>query len=101
MPTRFEWDLGKERTNRRKHGISFDTILRVFIDPFISTTRDRDEEREERWRSIGSIDSGVIVFVAHTIREDRDGNEIIRIISARPATRAERRRYEEEKLGYG
>ncbi len=100
MLTRFEWDPAKERANRRKHGLSFDTILSVFLDPFVSTTKDRDAEGEERWRTIGCIVGGAIVFVAHTIREERDGSEVIRIISARSATGAERRQYEKQKFGF-
>ena len=94
---RWSWDPNKDRINRRKHDLSFATVLRVFSDPFALSEQDRIEDGEERWRTIGLIEGAVVVLVAHTFREDPDGTAIVRIISARRATRQERRRYEEEK----
>ena len=93
---RWSWDPNKDRINRQKHGIGFEPALRVFSDPFAMSEQDRIEDGEERWRTIGLIEGVLVVLVAHTFREDPDG-VTIRIISARRATRQERRRYEEER----
>jgi uncharacterized protein len=92
---RFEWDASKDRTNRRKHGVSFETAVRVFTDPFALSEQDRIEGGEQRWRTIGLVEGFLILVVAHAAREE-DTVDVIRIISARRADRAERRRYEED-----
>jgi uncharacterized protein len=89
---RFEWNEIKNRHNIRKHKISFETAKLVFDDPFQRSIRDRIVDGEERWQTLGMM-KGLIVVVAHTYREE-DGDLIIRIISARKATSAERRGYE-------
>lgn len=94
---RSTWDPKKDRINRRKHGLGFETALRVFSDPFAMSERDRIEDGEERWQTIGLIEGVMVVLVAHTFREDPDGTVTVRIISARRATSQERRRYEEER----
>lgn len=99
MAARFEWDAAKAAINQRKHGISFDTAMRIFADPFALSSRILDEGGEERWRTLGTVEGHLLLLVAHTIREeDQDGAavEIIRIISARKADKKERRRYEQE-----
>jgi uncharacterized protein len=99
MVTRFEWDPAKAAGNLRKHGVSFETAMRAFADPFALTEQDRIEGGEQRWQTLGDVDGRLLVLVAHTLREeDEDGQsiEIIRIISARAADRRERRRYEQE-----
>ncbi len=96
---RFEWDSAKAAVNLRKHGLSFDIAVRVFADPLARSAPDRIEGYEQRWRTIGQVAGSCLVVVAHTVREaDQDGRmvEIIRIISARVATRQERRRHEEQ-----
>ena len=100
IDVRFEWDEAKNKINLRKHGISFELAARVFADPFALTEHDRIEDGEARWRTWGLVGGVALLLVAHTIRdEDLDGRpfEVIRIISARTATRRERRRYEESK----
>jgi uncharacterized DUF497 family protein len=92
---RCDWDPAKAASNQRKHGISFETAERVFLDPLARTEQDRIEEGEYRWQTIGTIDGLVVVIVAHTVEAD-DGGEVIRILSARRATPKERRRYEQE-----
>jgi len=87
----FTWDARKDRLNRRKHGISFEAAVRTFDDPFHVTTQDREVEHEPRWQTIGMVGQNVLL-VAHTVDEEED---VIRIISARKATRAERRIYAE------
>ena len=91
---RFEWDLRKAETNRRKHGIDFDSAARVFFDPLRKTVIEGDEHGETRWRTIGEIGGIFIALVSHTSHEEGE-IEVIRIISARKATRRERRAYEE------
>lgn len=88
----FEWDEAKNRTNIVKHGISFETAKLVFEDPHVVSFPERNVEGEERWQSLGCAGSVVILTVAHTLN-DTEGNEVIRIISARKASPTERRRY--------
>ena len=95
---RFEWDIAKERTNRRKHGISFEIARHVFEDPDALVEQDRIESGELRWQAIGMIGGALLLLVAHTVAFGGDeADETIRIISARRASRRERRRYEEER----
>lgn len=91
---RFVWDERKNAANKARHGVAFETAARVFDDPLHLSIQDRIEEGEERWQTLGMIDS-VVVVVAHSWFEDEDG-EVIRIISARKATRRERLAYEQE-----
>jgi uncharacterized DUF497 family protein len=95
---RFEWDEEKNRRNLLKHDIRFETAALVFDDPYILTERDQSTEDEERWNTLGSVAPGVILFVAHTWFE-RNGEEVIRIISARSAESRERKSYEEAQQG--
>jgi uncharacterized protein len=92
----FEWDEAKARTNERKHGVRFDTAIRVFADPYALTEQDRIEGGELRWQTIGMVGGIVLLMVAHTVR-DEGGDEIIRIISARKAARKECKRYGENR----
>jgi len=87
----FEWDPKKARLNLRKHGITFDEAATVFLDDLSLTGYDPDHSNDEdRFVTFGISNSGRLLTVAHT-----DSKESIRIISARPATRAERNLYEE------
>jgi uncharacterized protein len=90
----FEWDERKSRANDKKHGIDFETAQLVFDDPLCVTFVDRVVDTEQRWHAIGTVESLIILIVAHTYRDEPDG-EVIRIISARPATLHERRLYAE------
>ena len=89
---RFEWDEAKNRSNQRKHGIDFKTARYVFDDPHCITFVERITAGEERWHAIGSLENIIIIVVVHTYREEAP-DEIIRIISARRATRHERGLY--------
>jgi uncharacterized DUF497 family protein len=95
---RFEWDPIKARTNRRKHGITFEEAVNVFDDPYALFEQDQtgDETGEVRWRAIGLVEGMVVVLVVHTVREEDEG-EAIRLISARRAIRKERNRYEQTR----
>jgi|ETNmetMinimDraft_3_1059899.scaffolds.fasta_scaffold51307_2 uncharacterized protein len=86
----FEWDEAKNQANIGKHGLSFSTASRIFQGPVLSVIDDRHDYGEVRQVSIGRIDGVLIIVVVHT---DRAG--LTRIISARPAKRRERDRYEE------
>ncbi|RMW99246.1 BrnT family toxin [Allofranklinella schreckenbergeri] len=90
----FEWDSNKAKANFRKHGIHFEEAARVFDDPLALTVQDRIENAELRWQTIGMVGGCLVLLVAHTVRLDDEGIEIVRIISARRADRAERKRYE-------
>ena len=94
---RFEWDSSKNRINQAKHnGLDFATAARVFDDPNVLLMHDRLIEGEQRWHAIGSV-SEALLLVVHIYREDDDnGEEIIRIISAREASQRERRIYFQE-----
>lgn len=98
MSIRFEWDPAKAASNRLKHGVRFETAARVFADPLALTEFDGFDRSEARWRTIGLVDGVQLLVVAHTQRDD-NGDEIIRIISARRADPRERRRYGEEPDG--
>jgi uncharacterized DUF497 family protein len=92
MGMQFEWDLRKDLSNRRKHGVGFREATTVFGDPFATTFPDAEHSTDEqRFLTIGVSATGWLLVMAHTER-----NETIRIISARPATPRERRFYEEE-----
>jgi len=92
------WDAEKDRTNKLKHRISFETALLVFDDP-LALSRPDPHPDGDRWRSVGAIGSAT-VFKVHTqpMPNPRTGQEIGRIISVRKATSHERRAYEEGKF---
>jgi uncharacterized DUF497 family protein len=88
----FEWDPTKEARNLAKHGVSFNEASTVFGDPLAGTILDPQHSGDEpRFVTIGLSTSRRLITVAHAERGDR-----IRIISARRATRRERREYEAE-----
>ena len=92
----FEWDPAKAAANLEKHGISFAAAAAALEDPYAIEEEDQVVEREIRLRTIGMADGEIIVTVTHTNRpNDPDDTEIARIISARRATKSERRRYDE------
>lgn len=93
----FEWDAVKARINQRKHGVRFETARLVFEDPLALFEQDRIDDGEYRWRAIGLVQGVAVLLVAHTHVDHEDGDETIRIISARSATAAERKRYEQQR----
>jgi len=90
---RFDWDPSKARANLRKHGISFDEAETVFSDDYALVLPDPDHSSpdEERLLLIGLSAALRVLVVIHC--ELEDGN-IIRLISARRATRSERAQYD-------
>lgn len=100
MAVRFTWNADKAATNQRKHRVTFETAVQACLDRFAFSEQDRIEEGEYRWQTLGSTDADVVLLVAHTLDEDENGTEIVRIISARYATPRERRRYEEQRYGH-
>ncbi len=91
---RFEWDAAKNLRNQVVHKLSFETAIQVFDDPFAFTIPDRDKDCEERLWTVGRLRNLVIVVVVH-VNRDEGGDWVARIISARRASRQERRLYEE------
>ena len=86
----FEWDAQKAARNLVKHGVSFDEASTAFGDPLAGTVLDpRHSVDEPRFVTIGLSDDQRLIVVAHA-----DSEDTIRIISARRATRRERRKYE-------
>lgn len=89
---RFEWDPRKGAANRRKHGVTFEEAESVFFDDDARLYDDPDHSAdEERYLLLGLSVGLRVLVVAHCVRQ-RD--EVIRIISARRATRAEAEVYE-------
>lgn len=89
---RFEWDADKNRSNIKKHRISFNDAVFVFSDVNALSIFDVDSSTDEdRWITMGTIQDGEILVVIHTERQQ----DTIRIISARRATKNEVRQYHE------
>jgi len=89
----FDWDTGNSRKNLEKHGLLTASCEEVFSNqPLIVEADISHSEAESRYRAMGKSTEGVELFVAFTIR----GNKI-RVISARPMSRQERRIYEKAK----
>ena len=88
---RFEWNARKAAKNLRKHGVSFDEAASVFFDSLSATGDDPDHSLDERrFVTFGTSSYGRLLVVAHLQNDD-----VIRIITARCGTRAERKLYEE------
>ncbi len=89
----FEWDENKNEINKKKHGISFETAQEVFYDDNAILFDDPDHSvGEERFLIIGMTRSLKVCIVSHCYR---DQDNVIRLISAREATKHERKTYEE------
>ena len=93
----FEWDVSKAIANVRTHGVSFEEAASVLQDPLALTVYDAaSSQGEERWFTLGLGARGRLLAVAHTHQDIAPDRARVRIISARPASRRERRAYEEE-----
>ncbi|CUX43394.1 MULTISPECIES: BrnT family toxin [Agrobacterium] len=86
----FEWNAHKASANLAKHGVSFETARKVFDDPFAVDIEDRSANYDEVRRRIVGLGNGLVLTIIYTER-----SETIRIISARKATRAERKEYDD------
>jgi uncharacterized protein len=91
----FSWDETKNKINQQKHGLSFDTAKLVFFDASHLSCQDRIENGELRWQTLGVVGDMMVLLVAHTWQHEATGQEHIRIISARLATKLERKIYEQ------
>jgi len=83
----FEWNPGKDKANRAKHGLSFEEATELFTsgNDFLEIYDEEHSDDEDRFIAIGPIETGVVVVVAYTERDD----DVIRIVSARRATKKE------------
>ena len=91
---KFEWDEDKNKTNKKKHKISFETAAHVFDDPQCIEMYDLEHSNDEdRFIAIGKV--GDVLFVVFTERR-----ESLRLISARLATNAERSLYYDQNIHY-
>jgi uncharacterized DUF497 family protein len=90
---RFEWDTDKAARNVVKHGVTFEEACTVFGDPLEVTIEDETHSQEEaRFFSVGVSIPGRLLAVSYTERLGR-----VRILSARPASRGERKEYENQR----
>ena len=88
---KFEWDPRKDNANQRKHGISFEEAQSVFFDEnAVQFYDEHHSEQEDRFIMLGLSIRSRILVVCHCERESGD---VIRIISARKATKSERKYY--------
>lgn len=88
----FEWDQSKAEANIRKHRVDFADAVTALDDPCALTVGEEMSGNEERCVTVGLDATGSLLVVVWTLR-----GETLRLISARPATRAERRQYEEAR----
>ena len=101
---RYDWDEKKNHENQGKHERDLiRTGCLVFEDSRVLVRLDRlDETGEQRWHAIGSVqidsEPTAVLLVVHAYREATNGQEIIRIISARSAEKHELHRYQKQTL---
>ncbi|MBY5404298.1 BrnT family toxin [Rhizobium laguerreae] len=93
MP-RFQWNDEKNRINKAKHGVSFETACLIWDDPQYLLIPDAAHDGEQRWLAIGAVGFVTVLVAVHVIFGAED-EETVRVISARKATSHERRRYEQ------
>lgn len=89
MHMKIEWDAEKEESNFSKHGVSFDDAVMALLDPMALVREDPDSEGEARWVLVGLSAQARLLTVVYTLC----GEESIRLISARKATRKEANYY--------
>jgi uncharacterized DUF497 family protein len=93
----FDWDARKERVNARKHGVPFRRATTVFLDPRAVSILDEEHSKdEERWVTLGLDNVGTVLVVVHTFTQLSPAQCLVRLISARKATRKELRQYHED-----
>jgi len=84
----FDWDSAKNEANLKKHGIGFVEAKHIFDGPTLTRADDRQDYGENRDISLGALSPEAVLVVVHTERGDK-----IRLISARKASRRERKVY--------
>ncbi|MEW6358044.1 MAG: BrnT family toxin [Planctomycetota bacterium] len=91
----FEWDPVKARSNRIKHGVSFEEAATVFCDSqMLVLYDDEHSDFEDRWITLGVSATGRLLAVCHTFRQQSEESATIRIFSSRKATKREGGQYE-------
>jgi len=90
---RYGWDPKKAEANRKEHGVSFADAISVFEDDFALTREDPDAEGEQRFVTLGMDATGTLLVVVYTYRE----SDLIRLISAWKANKAQRTHYEKHR----
>lgn len=94
MRYNFEWDPGKAKLNRKKHGVSFDQDAGVFGDPkALSLYDDEHSVTEDRWITLPIVATGALLVVHRTFEEIDESTVKIRIFSCRKATKNETSQY--------
>jgi hypothetical protein len=90
----FSWDVRKAQINYEKHGVAFEEAATVFADPDGLDWEDPEHSREEaRCKRLGKSVTGRVLLIVYVTRRLPHGKETIRIISARQASRKERKAY--------
>ncbi len=94
MQYNFEWDPRKAKQNLQKHKVNFESASEVFLDPLALSIYDEDHSSgEDRWITMGRDRVGILLVVIHTFSEEGRDVRIIRMISARKATKNEIKQY--------
>jgi uncharacterized DUF497 family protein len=92
----FDWDDNKAATNLQKHGVDFVEAMTVLADPLAMTFFDAEHSLdEERWVSVGRSTHGALLLVIHTFLATGPNSALVRLISARRATKREQQQYEQ------
>jgi len=90
----FEWDPIKARQNFSKHRVAFERAATIFLDPeALSEVDEHQSQDEDRWITMGLDRTGMLVVVSHTYREETGAGALIRLISARKASKNEAKQY--------
>ncbi|MDP2827269.1 MAG: BrnT family toxin [Sulfuricellaceae bacterium] len=93
----FEWDDAKAEINASKHGVDFMEAMTVFVDPLAMTRYDDEHsEDEDRWVSLGCSGKDRLLLIVHTFASTGSNTALVRLVSARQATRREREQYEQK-----
>jgi uncharacterized DUF497 family protein len=91
----FEWDPEKAKGNLTKHEVAFENAATVFRDPNALSVSDEDHSgTEDRWITMGFDSAGALLVVHHTFQNVDESTCLVRVISARKATKTEARQYE-------
>lgn len=98
MNYNFDWDPYKSKQNIKKHKISFEIATEIFQDFMaISLFDEEHSTKEDRWITIGKSINNQLIVIIHTFKIESNNQCLIRIISARKATKSEIKQYEDVK----